>query len=54
MHLLCTLALLGLSARALAGVTVQKAGLRVPAKYQSQRAAAEKLPARGRTAGATP
>ncbi|KAJ7078557.1 glycoside hydrolase family 47 protein [Mycena belliarum] len=43
MHLPYILTLLGLSSRALAGVTVQKPGLKVPAKYASNRAAAQKI-----------
>ncbi|KAK7022107.1 alpha-1,2-mannosidase [Favolaschia claudopus] len=38
-----TLIALGLCSCALAGVTVQKPGLKVPAQYQSNRAAAEKI-----------
>ncbi|KAJ6585382.1 glycoside hydrolase family 47 protein [Mycena capillaripes] len=37
------ISLLGLSSSSLAGVTVQKPGLKVPAKYSANRAAAEKI-----------
>ncbi|KAJ7046058.1 glycoside hydrolase family 47 protein [Mycena alexandri] len=43
MRLSCILALLGAAAPSLAGVTVQKPGLKVPAKYAADKAAAQKL-----------
>ncbi|KAJ7701448.1 glycoside hydrolase family 47 protein [Mycena rosella] len=43
MRLSCVLTLLGLTSYSLAGVTVQKPGLSVPAKYAANRAAAEKI-----------
>ncbi|KAJ7486234.1 glycoside hydrolase family 47 protein [Mycena galericulata] len=43
MRLPCILSLLGAASSSLAGVVVQKPGLTVPAKYASQKAAAQKI-----------